>query len=114
MPCQLERSLGVMARRRLLCQYDAEPDTSIVKLATDLIALRDGAMRGPVVEASATEHLLLAGAPVGRAVPGNHIDIAYKRVLAPFPDVARHVEDPELVRCFLCDGLRVITVSTIV
>src|SRR4051812_37775139 len=85
-----------------------------MKLACDRIALRDGAMGGPVVEAPATEHTLLAGAPVGRAVFWNHIDVVRKRVLAPFPDVARHVVNPELVRCFLCDGLRVIAVSTIV
>lgn len=42
------------------------------------------------------------------SISANVLNTWCKRVLAPFPDIARHVEQAELVRLFLCDIVRVI------
>ena len=53
------------------------------------------------MKAPAAKNPLLRLTNKRAAVVGNLLHVSRKRVLAPFPDVPRHVEKAELVRQFL-------------
>src|SRR5262245_11057667 len=56
--------------------------------------------------ASAAEAAIGAGAQPGRSVARHELDVIDASVLAPFPDVSRHVIDAELVRSLGRDLVR--------
>src|SRR5687768_17012001 len=82
--------------------------------APDLIALRDGAVYRPIVKASAAKDAVRAFADRGTAVGGDGADILRIGVLAPLPDVARHVVEAELVRGLCGHHLGVLTAPPVV
>src|SRR5262245_38904999 len=85
-----------------------------MKLTTDLIAFRHGAVDGPVVEAPAPENPLGPGTFERGAVPGNPRAVRREHGLAPLPDVARHVVNAQLIWGLPRDGLGVIAMLTVV
>src|SRR6476659_10149951 len=80
-------------------EHKSKADAPVVRLAVYAVAEQHRTVDVPVVMTAAAE------APVGtrtgprRAVERDRVDVVGAGVLAPFPDVAAHVEDPELVRC---------------
>src|SRR5262245_48365737 len=79
-------------------EREAEPDAAIVRVRRDAVAPPHAAVQVPVVVAAAAQALLVAR-PAPRCTVTRHgVEIVRARVVAPFPDVAAHVVDAELVR----------------
>src|SRR5262249_56482453 len=89
-------------------------DAAVVIPVLDLIAFRDGAMNGPVVKAPATEDAFLACSIRRTTVSRNCTDICRIGVLAPFPDVSRHIVEAKLVWGLLGHLMGVVTASSVV
>src|SRR5262245_3005327 len=80
----------------------------------NLIALRDGAVDCPIVEASAAKDSFRTFAEIGTPIRRDSRDVLREGVLTPLPDVARHVVDAQLVRGLLRNLMGVIAPSPVV
>jgi hypothetical protein len=67
-------------------------------IALDLVPLRHCAVDRPVVKAPAPKDAFGTVVSTRAPIRWNHVDVSRKGVLAPFPDVARHIVETELVR----------------
>src|SRR5215471_18083540 len=67
-------------------------------------------MNGPIVEATTAKDAFVPNACEGLAVRWNTVYVAGKHVLAPFPHVARHIINAQLIRCLSRNGLRMVAV----
>ena len=63
-------------------------------------------MKVPVVMTTTAQATVFTGAEVRRAIVGNCAQVIGAGILAPLPDIARHVVEAELVRSFGGDVMR--------
>ena len=71
-------------------------------------------MDGPVVKTSSAQRAFGAASSIGTAVRGQVFNLTVMCILAPFPHIAAHIEETELVRSFHRDVWRVIAVLPII
>ena len=79
-----------------------------MKLVVDLVPLRDRAVHGPIVKASATQDTFRAVTVIWTPVCRQILDLRGVRVLAPLPNVAGHIVKAELIGSFKPNVVRVI------
>lgn len=101
---------AVCAWRGVGREDESKPDAAIMVVMRYLITFRHRAVNRPIVETPTAKNPFISRTNEGRTVQWNAPDVACKDILAPFPNVARHVIDAELILRLLPHWLRVIAV----
>src|SRR6185295_4853427 len=97
MPSRHERS-------RLTREHQPESNASVMSIRNNSIAPRHCAVQIPVVVTATAQPPFLTGTFVRGPIARNGIKRIRTNILTPFPDVAGHVVNPQLVwrlRCHL-------------